>query len=123
MSRTTIELYRGDDEECTVRVFEKQNDNSIKPYDLSNVARLDLYAVSNDEPVIRLSSTTGDIDILDAKGGVILVKFRHEVTQGASWNNAGYDLQAISNSGKVKTVVRNGTIILGKDYTPSKIEN
>ena len=123
MSRTTIELYRGDDEECTVRVFEKQNDNSIKPYDLSNVARLDLYAVSNDEPVLRLSSTTGDIDILDAKGGVILVKFRHEVTQEASWNNAGYDLQTVSNSGKVKTVVKNGTIILGKDYTPSKIEN
>ena len=123
MSRTTIELYRGDDEECTVRVFEKQNDNGIKPYDLSNVARLDLYAVSNNEPVLRLSSTTGDIDILDAKGGVILVKFRHDVTQGASWNNAAYDLQTISNSGKVKTVVKNGTIILKKDHTPSKIEN
>ncbi len=36
MSNTTIKLYRGDDEECTIRLFEKQKDKTRKPLDLSH---------------------------------------------------------------------------------------
>ena len=40
MDKTTINLYRGDDEECTVRLFEKLPDKTLKPLDLSDIARL-----------------------------------------------------------------------------------
>ena len=46
MSDTGIVLYRGDDEERRVRIYEKQQDGELKPYDLTNIKRLDLMGES-----------------------------------------------------------------------------
>jgi len=59
MDKTTINLYRGDDEECIVRLFEKLPDKTLKPLDLSDIARFDLWAKVRNTPVLTLSSTTG----------------------------------------------------------------
>lgn len=118
MDKTTINLYRGDDEECTVRLFEKQQDKTLKPLDLSDIARLDLWAKVRNTPVLTLSSTTGEIKVVDAQSGVIKLYINHDLTKEATWSQAGYDLQTVSHSGRIKTPIRNGRINLQFDYTP-----
>lgn len=119
MSNTTIKLYRGDDEECTVYLFEKQKDKTRKPLDLSNIARFDLWATSDDKTVLTLSSTTGGIQVLDAVGGVIKLVIDHNLTKEATWTQADYDLQTITDTGRIKTLVQDGKIYMRLDITPT----
>lgn len=122
MDKTTINLYRGDDEECTVRLFEKQLDETLKPLDLSDMARFDLWAKVRGKAVLTLSSTTGEIEVIDATGGVLKITFNHNLTKDATWSQADYDLQAVSNKGRVKTPIRGGRINLQFDVTPDMTE-
>ena len=119
MSNTTIKLYRGDDEECTVYLFEKQKDKTRKPLDLSNIARFDLWATSDDKTVLTLSSTTGGIQVLDAAGGVIKLVIDHNLTKEATWTQADYDLQTITDTGRIKTPIQDGKIYMRLDITPT----
>lgn len=118
MSQTDIILYRGDDEERRVRIYEKQQNDELKPYDLTNIKRLDLWAKVRSHTVISLSSTDETIKVVDAENGVILLKFHHDLTKYAIWSEANYDLQTISNTGAVKTVIRNALFRLEGDVTP-----
>lgn len=123
MSNTDIVLYRGDDEERRVRIYEKQQDGELKPYDLTNIKRLDLLAKVRSHTVISLSSTDETIKVADAENGVILLKFHHDLTKYAIWSEANYDLQTISNAGAVKTVIRNALFKLEGDVTPQPKED
>lgn len=123
MSDTDIVLYRGDDEERKVRIYEKQQDGELKPYDLTNIKRLDLWAKVRSHTVISLSSTDETIKVVDAENGVILLKFHHDLTKYAIWSEANYDLQTISNTGAVKTVIRNALFKLEGDVTPQPNED
>nr|DAR11634.1 MAG TPA: hypothetical protein [Caudoviricetes sp.] len=123
MSDTGIVLYRGDDEERRVRIYEKQQDGELKPYDLTNIKRLDLWAKVRSHTVISLSSTDETIKVVDAENGVILLKFHHDLTKYAIWSEANYDLQTISNTGAVKTVIRNALFKLEGDVTPQPNED
>lgn len=123
MSQTDIVLYRGDDEERKVRIYEKQQDGELKPYDLTNIKRLDLCAKVRSRTVISLSSTDETIKVVDAENGVILLKFHHDLTKYAIWSEANYDLQTISNTGAVKTVIRNALFKLEGDVTPQPNED
>lgn len=123
MSQTDIVLYRGDDEERRVRIYEKQQNDELKPYDLTNVKRLDLWAKVRSHTVISLSSTDETIKVVDAENGVILLKFHHDLTKYAIWSEANYDLQTISNTGAVKTVIRNALFKLEGDVTPQPSED
>nr|DAS80016.1 MAG TPA: hypothetical protein [Caudoviricetes sp.] len=122
MSQTDIILYRGDDEERRVRIYEKQQNDELKPYDLTNIKRLDLWAKVRSHTVISLSSTDESIKVVDAENGVILLKFHHDLTKYAIWSEANYDLQTISNTGAVKTVIRNALFKLEGDVTPQPVE-
>jgi hypothetical protein len=123
MSDTDIVLYRGDDEERRVRIYEKQQNDELKPYDLTNIKRLDLWAKVRSHTVISLSSTDETIKVVDAENGVILLKFHHDLTKYAIWSEANYDLQTISNAGAVKTVIRNALFKLEGDVTPQPNED
>lgn len=123
MSQIDIVLYRGDDEERRVRIYEKQQNDELKPYDLTNVKRLDLWAKVRSHTVISLSSTDETIKVVDAENGVILLKFHHDLTKYAIWSEANYDLQTISNTGAVKTVIRNALFKLEGDVTPQPSED
>ena len=123
MSQTDIILYRGDDEERRVRIYEKQQNDELKPYDLTNIKRLDLWAKVRSHTVISLSSTDETIKVVDAENGVILLKFHHDLTKYAIWSEANYDLQTISNTGAVKTVIRNALFKLEGDVTPQPSED
>jgi len=123
MSDTDIVLYRGDDEERKVRIYEKQQNDELKPYDLTNIKRLDLWAKVRSHTVISLSSTDETIKVVDAENGVILLKFHHDLTKYAIWSEANYDLQTISNAGAVKTVIRNALFKLEGDVTPQPNED
>nr|DAW79763.1 MAG TPA: hypothetical protein [Caudoviricetes sp.] len=123
MSDTDITLYRGDDEERRVRIYEKQQNDELKPYDLTNIKRLDLWAKVRSHTVISLSSTDETIKVVDAENGVILLKFHHDLTKYAIWSEANYDLQTISNTGAVKTVIRNALFKLEGDVTPQPNED
>lgn len=122
MSQTDIILYRGDDEERRVRIYEKQQNDELKPYYLTNIKRLDLWAKVRSHTVISLSSTDETIKVVDAENGVILLKFHHDLTKYAIWSEANYDLQTISNTGAVKTVIRNALFKLEGDVTPQPNE-
>lgn len=122
MSQTDIILYRGDDEERRVRIYEKQQNDELKPYDLTNIKRFDLWAKVRSHTVISLSSTDETIKAVDAENGVILLKFHHDLTKYAIWSEANYDLQTISNTGAVKTVIRNALFKLEGDVTPQPVE-
>ena len=122
MSQTDIILYRGDDEERRDRIYEKQQNDELKPYDLTNIKRLDLWAKVRSHTVISLSSTDETIKVVDAENGVILLKFHHDLTKYAIWSEANYDLQTISNTGAVKTVIRNALFKLEGDVTPQPNE-
>lgn len=122
MSQTDIILYRGDDEERRVRIYEKQQNDELKPYDLTNIKRLDLWAKVRSHTVISLSSTDETIKVVDAENGIILLKFHHDLTKYAIWSEANYDLQTISNTGAVKTVIRNALFKLEGDVTPQPNE-
>lgn len=122
MSQTDIILYRGDDEERRVRIYEKQQNDELKPYNLTNIKRLDLWAKVRSHTVISLSSTDETIKVVDAENGVILLKFHHDLTKYAIWSEANYDLQTISNTGAVKTVIRNALFKLEGDVTPQPNE-
>lgn len=119
MSNTTIKLYRGDDEECTVYLFEKQKDKTRKPLDLSNITRFDLWANSDGKTVLTLSSATGGIQVLDAVGGVIKLVIDHNLTKEATWTKADYDLQTITDIGRIKTLIQDGKIYMRLDITPT----
>lgn len=119
MSDTTIKLYRGDDEECTVYLFEKQKDKTLKPLDLSNIARFDLWANSDGKTVLTLSSATGGIQVLDAVDGVIKLVIDHNLTKEETWTKADYDLQTISDTGRIKTLIKDGKIYMQLDITPT----
>ena len=123
MSDTDIVLYRGDDEERKVRIYEKQQNDELKPYDLTNIKRLDLWAKVRSHTVISLSNTDETIKVLDAENGVILLKFHHDLTKYAIWSEANYDLQTISNTGAVKTVIRNALFKLEGDVTQQPSED
>ena len=123
MSDTDIILYRGDDEERRVRIYEKQQNDELKPYDLTNIKRLDLWAKVRSRTVISLSNTDETIKVMDAENGVILLKFHHDLTKYAIWSEANYDLQTISNTGAVKTVIRNALFKLEGDVTPQPSED
>lgn len=123
MSQTDIVLYRGDDEERRVRIYEKRQNDELKPYDLTNIKRLDLWAKVRSHTVISLSSTDETIKVVDAENGVILLKFHHDLTKYAIWSEANYDLQTISNTGAVKTVIRNALFKLEGDVTPQPNED
>ena len=123
MSQTDIILYRGDDEERRVRIYEKQQNDELKPCDLTNIKRLDLWAKVRSHTVISLSSTDETIKVVDAENGVILLKFHHDLTKYAIWSEANYDLQTISNTGAVKTVIRNALFKLEGDVTPQPNED
>ena len=123
MSDTDIVLYRGDDKERKVRIYERQQDGELKPYDLTNIKRLDLWAKVRSRTVISLSSTDETIKVVDAENGVILLKFHHDLTKYAIWSEANYDLQTISNTGAVKTVIRNALFKLEGDVTPQPNED
>ena len=123
MSDTDIVLYRGDDEERKVRIYEKQQDGELKPYNLTNIKQLDLWAKVRSRTVISLSSKDETIKVVDAENGVILLKFHHDLTKYAIWSEANYDLQTISNAGAVKTVIRNALFKLEGDVTPQPNED
>lgn len=123
MSDTDIVLYRGDDEERRVRIYERQQGGELKPYDLTNIKRLDLWAKVRSHTVISLSSTDETIKVVDAENGVILLKFHHDLTKYAIWSEANYDLQTISNTGAVKTVIKNALFKLEGDVTPQPNED
>ena len=123
MSDTDIVLYRGDDEERKVRIYERQQDGELKPYGLTNIKRLDLWAKVRSHTVISLSSTDETIKVVDAENGVILLKFHHDLTKYAIWSEANYDLKTISNTGAVKTVIRNALFKLEGDVTPQPNED
>lgn len=116
-SKANITLYRGDDETRVIRLTTTDG----APFDLSQIARVDLHARADDqpEPVLRLSSETGEILALNPTLGELRVNFAHPLTARADWLEAQFDLQLTSQSGQIKTVLA-GKIKLTHDITQTE---
>lgn len=112
IAKANMKLQRGDDE---MRLIEfKQDDGS--PYDLSNVARVDMHLATHSGTVLQLSTENGSIQIVDGNSGQLLLNFSHELTQNEKWISAEYDIQLTYQDGKIKTVLQ-GQITLLHDIT------
>lgn len=107
-----MKLIRGDDTDITVTLL--QDD---APFDLSQIARIDLHAKAQGRTVIKLSTTDNSIEIV---GGEIVLHFDRELTHGAMWRQADYDMQIVIGT-KVQTVL-SGTIELVHDITEVQLE-
>lgn len=109
---STIHLIRGDDTDIIVTLLLDD-----APFDLSQIARLDLHAKAQGKIVIDLSTANGGIEIV---GSEIVLHFDRALTVGKHWQQASYDLQAVIGT-KVQTVLR-GTIQLTADITEVQLE-
>ena len=107
-----MKLIRGDDTDITVTLL--QDD---APFDLSQIARIDLHAKDRSRIVIQLSTTDNSIEIV---GGEIVLHFDRALTCGALWRQAAYDMQIVIGT-KVQTVL-SGTIELVHDITEVQLE-
>ena len=107
-----MKLIRGDDTDITVTLL--QDD---APFDLSQIARIDLHAKAQGRIVIKLSTTDNSIEIV---GGEIVLHFDRELTLSAMWRQADYDMQIVIGT-KVQTVL-SGTIELVHDITEVQLE-
>lgn len=73
-----------------------------------------LKAKSENKLILSLSTEDGGIKVLD--NGDIVLLFKHNDTDLATWKEASYDLQMITSSGKYKTIMR-GKLTLISDIT------
>lgn len=111
MQKHNFKFVRGDDVSYRLLFRNKEGE----PVDLSGI-RCDLHVVAeeNGEPVIRLHSDGGGIEITE--NGTVQLNFAHADTQSAEWESARYDLQLTDPLGKRKTVLY-GTVQLIPDQT------
>ena len=107
-----MKIIRGDDTDITVTLLQ---DNA--PFDLTQIARIDLHAKTQSRIVIQLSTTDNSIEIVD---GEIVLHFDRARTRGALWRQAVYDMQVVIGT-KVQTVL-SGTIELMHDITEVQLE-
>lgn len=113
MNTANLKIQRGDDENRLIEFT--QDDGS--PFNLSDVARVDLHAATRSGVVLRLSTEDGSIQLLDeGVNGQMLLRFSHEMTQAETWTQAEYDLQLQFTNGTIKTVLK-GNITLIHDVT------
>lgn len=115
---TNIELMRGDDEVRLVRLKRRTKTGELLPFDLCRYQRFSLHARDTDseELVVQLESDNQAITLQSAVEGELLLHFAHATTENAEWGTADYDLQAVDEDGKIKTLLR-GTIRLTHDIT------
>ncbi|NXZ83745.1 hypothetical protein HZI61_00875 [Haemophilus influenzae] len=105
-----LEMIRGDDESWAFEVtYEDESAVDFSGY------RFDLHIkpMKKNEPIIKLSSKTGDITV---ESNLIKVKINHDKTENANWDNAKWDLQSIDSNQIVRTLV-GGDFILLEDVT------
>lgn len=114
----SIALMRGDDECRLVRFRTKTAEGTPAPLDLTDFTRFDLHAIDDDrgETVLRLSSETGELRLLSAESGELLITIAHPLTETAVWESATYDLQAQTRQGQIRTLMR-GRLRLIADIT------
>ncbi|MCK3654204.1 hypothetical protein A4G19_15835 [Pasteurellaceae bacterium Macca] len=115
ITRKNIQLKQGGDISLVVKLRQRNEEGVEIPFDLTQVERLDLHAVSRGERVLALSSVAQNIEISDREQGVLVLHFSARSTQEAGWLEAEYDLQMMI-AGKVRTVLE-GAIQLSPDVT------
>lgn len=82
-------------------------------FDFTDVDRVDLQAVADDEVVLSLSTTDNTLLIKD---NVLLVLVSKQATKGREWIKAKYDVQVTYTDGVAQTII-DGTIKLNHDVT------
>ena len=65
------------------------------------------------EPIIKLSTKTGDITV---ENNLIKVSISHDKTENVTWENAKWDLQSIDSNQIVRTLA-GGDFTLSPDVT------
>ena len=110
METIDLEMIRGDDEGWAFEVTHE--DESAVDF---NGYRFDLHIkpTKKSEPIIKLSTKTGDITV---ENNLIKVNISHDKTENATWENAKWDLQSIDGNQLVRTLA-GGDFALLADVT------
>ncbi|WP_424411259.1 hypothetical protein [Pasteurella sp. PK-2025] len=115
MSKINLKIKRGDTFAHRFSLF-KDSENKV-PFNLSDVARIDLQAIADDEVVLSLSTTNSTLIIKD---NYLLMLVSKKLTQGKMWEDGEYDVQVTYNDNVTKTIA-SGKIKLEHDVTESKV--
>lgn len=107
MQTYQIEIYRGDDTEIGIAVFDGD-----APLDVS-AGRLDMAIAPKVGEPARLSTEDGSIEAI---GNAVLLHFTHELTRDWAFKKADYDLQYTEPDGTVRTLLR-GEVVVTHDIT------
>lgn len=112
----TLKIKRGDTFVHRFSLFIESAEGQA-PLNLSDVARIDLQAMSDDEIVLSLSTKDRTL-ILQDNSLIMLVS--KKLTEGKEWETADYDVQVTFNDNVTKTIF-SGKIKLEPDVTGSKV--
>lgn len=112
----TLRIKRGDTFVHRFSLFSESADGKI-PFSLSDVARIDLQAIADDEIVLSLSTTNSSLIIKD---NYLLMLVSKKLTQGKMWEDGEYDVQVTYNDNVTKTIA-SGKIKLEHDVTESNV--
>ncbi|MGC7561318.1 hypothetical protein [Pasteurella sp. PK-2025] len=115
MSKINLKIKRGDTFAHRFSLF-KDSENKV-PFNLSDVARIDLQAIADDEVVLSLSTTN---QTLILKDNSLIMLVSKKLTERKEWETANYDVQITYNDNIVKTIF-SGKITLIHDVTGSII--
>lgn len=113
--RVNIHLNRGDDE---TKLIELILDNN-KPYDVSQVERVDMHVKVGDLLVLEFSSLKKGLSIPNPPTGQIILDVTSDMTQDMQWSSGNYDMQLTYKDGRVRTIF-GGILILKHDITRVK---
>ena len=110
METIDLEMIRGDDEGWAFEVTH-EDESAV---DFSGY-RFDLHIkpTKKSEPIIKLSTKTGDITV---ENNLISFRISHDKTENATWENAKWDLQRIDSNQMIRTLV-GGDFTLSEDVT------
>ncbi|MGC6407546.1 hypothetical protein ACNO7M_02880 [Bisgaard Taxon 45] len=112
----TLKIKRGDTFVHRFSLFSESAGEKI-PFDLSDVDRIDLQAIADDEIVLSLSTTDSTLILKD---NYLLMLVSKKLTQGKTWEDGEYDIQVTYNDNVTKTIA-SGKIKLEHDVTESKV--
>lgn len=110
-----IEIKRGDDISKLIK-FHRVSNSVRTPLDISSLQRIDCHIKSNNKIHLKLSTEDGTIIVKDNVNGEIILDFNSKDTQKLKFEDGEYDLQFVTKSGKVRTVLEGG-FTLNHDIT------
>lgn len=119
IAKQDITIKRGDDISRQINFYrvKKEQGNKVRTrLDISSLKRIDMHIKSNGKIQLRLSTEDKTILVKNKALGEVILVFKSSTTQKLKFTDGEYDMQFITASGKIKTILE-GAFELDRDIT------